>query len=123
MKIAYWITTVLFCLLMTFSAYAYLSGGAQVVDGFHHLGYPDYFRQALGVAKILGVLSLLVPLVPPTLREWAYAGFAFDLIAAAVSHSASGDGASKAIPPLVILGILLVSQQLWHRLAPKTAAA
>ncbi len=123
MKIGYWIVTVLFCLMMGSSAYMYLSGAPQVVEGFHHLGYPDYFRSALGVAKILGVIALLAPGVPRTLREWGYAGFAFDLIAASVSHFSSGDGAGKAIPPLVILGIMMISQQLWHRLGGKAAAA
>lgn len=51
------------------------TGGSHFVEIFHHLGFPDYFRILLGVAKILATPTLLVPLVPATLREWAYAGF------------------------------------------------
>jgi hypothetical protein len=123
MKIAYWVLTALFCLMMAFSAFAYLSDVPKVVEGFLHLGYPDYFRHALGVAKILGVICLVVPVVPSTLREWAYAGFVFDLIAAVVSHFSSGDGAGTALAPLVPLLIVLGSQQLWHRTSAKAATA
>jgi len=36
----------------------------------HRLGFPDYFRVELALAKLLGVLALLVP-VGPRLKEWA----------------------------------------------------
>jgi hypothetical protein len=32
------------------------------------------------------VVALLIPRIPATLREWAYAGFTFDRIAAVASH-------------------------------------
>src|SRR3712207_4585913 len=75
LKIAYWTLTGLFGLMMLASGVMYLSGNPQPVEGFRHLGYPDYFRTLLGIAKILGAVALLVPVVPRTLREWAYAGF------------------------------------------------
>ncbi len=46
------------------------------------LGYPLYVMTLLGIFKLLGVVTLLLPgLKRPT--EWAYAGFTFDLIGAA----------------------------------------
>ncbi len=116
LKIGYWVVTGLFGVMMMFSAYMYLTGAQPVVEGFRHLGYPDYFRTLLGVSKLLGAVALLVPLVPRTLREWAYAGFAINLVSAAVSHAAMGDPASQSISPMVGLAILLTSHQLWHRL-------
>jgi hypothetical protein len=115
LKIAYWVVTGLFCLMMTASGVMYLLGAKEVVEAFSHLGYPDYFRTLLGIAKLSGAVALLAPMVPRTLREWAYAGFVINLVAASVSHAASGDPVGQAISPLVILGFLLTSHQLWHR--------
>src|SRR3954470_8281969 len=89
--LAYWIVTALFCLQMTFTAYAQLRL-PQVAAAFEHLGFPGYFRVELSCAKLLGVVVLLAPL-PPRLKEWAYAGFAIDIGSALIAHVAVGDGA------------------------------
>jgi hypothetical protein len=99
---------------MTVSGALYLVGPHPVVEGFHHLGYPDYFRVLLGIAKLLGVAAILGAGAWRTLREWAYAGFTFDLLAAAVSHAISGDGRASLFP-LILLGLLAGSYVLWHR--------
>jgi hypothetical protein len=88
--IVYWIVTALFCLQITFTAYAQLRL-PQVAAAFTHLGFPGYFRVMLSGAKLLGVLVVLAP-VPARLKEWAYAGFAFDLGSAIIAHLAVGDG-------------------------------
>jgi uncharacterized membrane protein YphA (DoxX/SURF4 family) len=121
LKIAYWVLTGLFGLMMLASGSMYLRAAPEVVEGFRHLGYPDYFRILLGIGKLLGAVALLVPVVPRTLREWAYAGFTINLVSASVSHYASGDAIGQAISPLVILGVLLASHQLWHRVSQGAA--
>ena len=88
--IAYWIVTALFCLQMSFTAYAQLQL-PQVTEAFTHLGFPPYFRVELALAKLVGVLLLLAP-VPARLKEWAYAGFAFTLVSALIAHLSVGDG-------------------------------
>jgi hypothetical protein len=88
--IGFWIATVLFCLQMSFTAYAELTL-PQVAAAFTHMGFPDYFRVELSWAKVLGVALLLLP-VPARLKEWAYAGFAIDLVSALIAHFAVGDG-------------------------------
>jgi hypothetical protein len=88
--IGYWIATGLFCLQMTFTAYAGLRL-PQVVEAFTRLGFPGYFRVELSWAKLLGVVLLLAP-VPPRVKEWAYAGFAIDLVSAVIAHVAVGEG-------------------------------
>jgi hypothetical protein len=113
-KIAYWIALSLFLLMMTGSAVGYLSGSRQMAEGFQHLGYPAYFRVMLGVAKLLGVLTLLVPRVPALLREWAYAGFGITMIAAVISHLSSGDSIERAMGPMVALALLVVARLLWQ---------
>src|SRR5947209_8288613 len=88
--VGFWIVTALFCLQIGFTAYAQLRL-PQVADAFTHLGFPDYFRVELSWAKLLGVVLLLAP-VPARLKEWAYAGFAFDLGSAVIAHLSVGDG-------------------------------
>ena len=50
------------------------------------------------------------------MKEWAYAGFAFDFIGACVSHWAVGGLSFDAIFPLIVLGILAVSYVTYHKL-------
>src|SRR5437763_2299305 len=88
--IVYWTVTALFCLQMSFTAYAQLRL-PQVAEVFTHLGFPAYFRVELSWAKLLGVVLMLAP-VPARLKEWAYAGFAIDLASALIAHLAVGDG-------------------------------
>jgi hypothetical protein len=87
----FWISTALFALQMSFTAYAQLRL-PEVAEVFAHLGFPAYFRIELSWAKLAGVAALLVPMVPTRLKEWAYAGFAITLVSALVAHLAVGDG-------------------------------
>jgi hypothetical protein len=114
-----WATTGLFAALMTVSGILYLVGPAFILQALRPLGYPPYFRSLLGSAKLLGVVGLLLP-GRPSLREWAYAGFTFDLVAAVVSHLASGE-ASHAPPALAALALLSASYVSRHRLREERA--
>ena len=114
MVIGYWIFTALFCLQMSFTAYAQLRL-PQVAEAFTHLGFPAYFRVELSWAKLLGVVLLLAP-VPARLKEWAYAGFAINLGSAVIAHLAVGDGPESwgwAEGTGVLWGL---SYALWRRL-------
>ena len=111
----FWAVTVLFAAFMLFSAY----GGVYSADGakaFADLGYPAYFAVIISVAKVLGAIALLVRRYP-TLTEWAYAGFTFDLIGAAWSMVAAGGGWGSALVVLPFALVLLAS----YRLAPAHA--
>jgi hypothetical protein len=72
-----------------------------------HLGYPPYFSDLLGVAKLVGVCVLLVPGIA-RLKEWAYVGFGITILSASYSHLLSGDGL-LALEPLVTFAALVVS--------------
>ncbi len=92
MTVAYWIVTALFCLQMSFTAYNELASPLVVAE-FGRLGFPSHaFQVELSVAKILGVLALVLPFVPARLKEWAYAGFAINLVSALIIHFSLGDG-------------------------------
>lgn len=101
MKIVYWIATGLFSAMMLFSAYMYLSGAKEVVEGMAKIGYPAYFIHILGTAKLLGAIALLTPKFPK-LKEWAYAGFAFNLIGALWTHIVIGEGALGMALPIAL---------------------
>src|SRR5437870_13775551 len=89
----YWTTTAIVCAVMVFSAINFnLKNPIGPMKGaFVHLGYPDYFRIELTVAKTLGVLALLMPGIPVKAKEFAYAGFGITLIAASIAHFSVGD--------------------------------
>jgi hypothetical protein len=111
--IGFWIATALFCLQMGFTAYAQLRL-PQVAAAFTHLGFPDYFRVALSWAKLLGLVVLLAP-VPARLKEWAYAGFAFELGGAIMAHLAVGDGPQAWGWPLGTGVLWAFSYFFWRR--------
>lgn len=98
------VATAVFCAIFTFGGIGHLSHAAPMAQGMGHLGYPDYVMTLLGVAKLLGVAALLLP-GHPLLKEWAYAGFAFDLIGATASHAFVGDPLGETVRPVVVLAI------------------
>jgi hypothetical protein len=100
----YWLLTGLFCLVFAFGGFMHLTRADQMAEGMKVLGYPAYVMTILGVAKLLGVVALLAP-GRPLLKEWAYAGFTFDLGGATVSHVFVGDPLSEILPPIVLLGV------------------
>ena len=51
------------------------------------LGYPEYFIPFTGWAKLIGSLVILIPGLK-TVKEWAYAGLFFDLLAVVYSSIA-----------------------------------
>jgi DoxX-like protein len=89
-NIFYWVFTGLFAFLMLGSAIPDILSQPIAIKGMHEeLGYPVYFVPFIGVAKLLGVVAILVPGFP-RLKEWAYAGLFFDLIGATYSILAIG---------------------------------
>ena len=113
-KLTYWIPTVLLSLMMTAGGLGDALLSASAVEVMRQLGYPDYFTRLLGVAKVLGVAALLLP-VPRVLREWAYAGFTFDVLGATVSILAVGGAPLGALAPLTVLVAILLSYRGWKQ--------
>src|SRR5258705_4069157 len=91
-NILYWVFTILFALLMLFSAYGSLIVNEGSVTLIHdQLGFPVYFIPFTGVAKLLGSIVILIPGLK-TIKEWAYAGLFFDLAGAIYSGVAVAKG-------------------------------
>ncbi len=80
-NILYWIFTILFAALMIFSSYGSILVNDDAKKLIHdQFGYPVYFIPFTGYAKIIGAIVILIPGLL-TIKEWAYAGLFFDLIA------------------------------------------
>ncbi len=114
-KIIYWSTTGLIALFEGVMP-ALTSQTKLAKEGIKHLGYPEYFGDWLVVFKVLGVLTLIIPKIPTRFKEWAYAGFAFDFIFAAISHGAVDGINFQTFFPFIILGILMLSYFSYHKL-------
>lgn len=113
--IIYWVATGIVALILGFSGTMYFIN-PEMKGAFLHLGFPDYFRVELGIAKLVAVPLLVVPQIPRRLREWAYVGVGIDFISAAIAHASSGDPASSVIMPLVFFGFLIVSYVYYHKI-------
>ncbi len=115
LKIIYWIFTGLLAAIMLFGSIPDVIMHPEAVAIVNtHLGYPTYFLPFLGVAKLLGVAAILVPGFS-RLKEWAYAGLAFDLIAAMYSHICVGDPPSQWIFIFIPLILLTGSYIFYHK--------
>ena len=121
-KIIYWVATIWLALGMTSTGIVQFLKMKEEVDLMTRLGYPIYFLTMLGIWKILGVVTVLIPKFP-LLKEWAYAGFFFAMSGAVFSHLASGSAAAEYFGPILLIVLTVVS---WYfrlaerRLTPAT---
>jgi len=102
-KIIYWVLTIMMCGLFLFSAQMYFFNTEMVKGFFTSMNFPEWIVIPLAIAKVLGVIAVLTNL-NSTLKEWAYAGFFFDVILATGAHHFAGHGWMQ----LSVLGIFLV---------------
>jgi hypothetical protein len=114
-KVIFWIATIIIFLFEGVMP-AFTSQTELAKEGLRHLGYPEYFGQIFVVFKVLGVLALVIPIIPNRIKEWAYAGFAFDFIFACLSYWVVDGFGFPAIFPLIFLLILIVSYIYYHKI-------
>lgn len=115
-KIIYWIFTGILSALILLGAVPDLISVPEAQAMFKHLGYPMYLLPFLGLAKILGIIAILI-LGYPRLKEWAYAGLFFDLTGAMYSSFSVGDPASQWAPILIGYVLIFGSYIFYHKLA------
>ena len=118
-KIIFWTATIIIFLFEGVMP-AFTSQTELAKEGIRHLGYPEYFGNALVVFKVLGALILVIPQIPKRMKEWAYAGFTFDFIFASISHYAVDGFDFQTVFPLIILAILMVSYVYFHKMNAST---
>lgn len=110
-RVAYWLLTGFIAVTMIFAGGAYLTGHGPTVAGFARVEFPMYAMQILGVFKIAGGLALLF--APwRTLKEWAYAGYVFNLIGAIAAHAFTDQAYG---PAAMVLVMTLISYGQWKK--------
>lgn len=117
-NILYWVFTLLFAGLMIFSAIPNIMLDEATMEIFvKGLGYPAYFIQFLGIAKVLGAIAILFPGLNKTIKEWAYAGLFFDLTGAVYSGIAAAKGTvdPRMIGMLIWIVPGILSYIFWHK--------
>jgi DoxX-like family len=116
-RIVYWTVTALFCLEMSFTAYYELLRLPEAAQAFTRLGFSaDSFRVELSWAKVAGVIALLLPMLPARVKEWAYAGFAINLVSALIAHLSMGDRPAALAPSALTSVLWGLSYFFWRRL-------
>jgi uncharacterized membrane protein YphA (DoxX/SURF4 family) len=115
-QIIYWIITIAFIYWMydptISSAFSY----DYAVDFFtKRLGYPQYFLVYTGVTKLVGLIVLLIPGFPK-IKEWVYAGFTFDMVAAIYSLIAIGMPLTSLWPQTLALALMSGSYVFFHKI-------
>ena len=109
--ITYWSSTVLLAFILLFSGIGALTKQEFLIEAMHNIDFPLYVMNILGTAYTLAAIAIIAPSLPKV-KEWAYAGVVFAMIAAFVSHVSIGDTFANMAPPIVILFITVVSYLL-----------
>ncbi len=103
-KIVYYIGTALLTLIMCFSVFMYLTNTEGIRGEFSKFNYPTYLVYPLAAAKILGLIAIWSNM-SRSLKEWAYAGFFFNILLAYVAHWMTDGGIWFAF--IAMLGLVL----------------
>lgn len=117
-RIGYYVALGLFTALMLFSVFNYLFQNETVQGAFTSLGFPTFLIYPLAIAKLLGLAAIWTKR-SVVLKEWAYAGFTFNIILAALAHLNAGDG--RVGGALVALVLILSTYFLEKRVFPHKA--
>ncbi|AEV98287.1 hypothetical protein A4D02_22975 [Niastella koreensis] len=117
-KIIYWIVTGLLSLSLVLAGYMYLTSPVMEA-GIKHFGFPGFFRIELGVAKIIASLVLILPVVPPRIKEWAYIGVGIVFASAFVAHT-SVDGIHTTLSVVISFGFWITSFIFFNRINKRT---
>ena len=118
-KIFYWIFTGLMVAMLGVGSVFDAISDPEALKYVTKLGYPAYLVPFLGVAKLLGLVAILVPGFP-RLKEWAYAGLVIDLVGALYSHIAAGDAPATWAPIFIPIFLVFGSYIFYHKLRKNT---
>jgi len=118
-RITYWVLNIIFCLFHVGDAVGGLSKAQAGIDAMNAMGYPIYLMGFLAVLKLLGVVALLQNKYK-TIKEWAFAGFSFTLIGAAVSHFCVHDTPLFIVMPVIFLALLFALYYFWRKMEQTT---
>jgi hypothetical protein len=107
---------------MLFSAIPNIMKSQESLDLIHtQLGFPEYFVPFIGIAKVLGVIAILIPGFP-RIKEWAYAGLFFDLAGATYAAIALWGLNGGTATMFLFVAFDLASYFLYHRVQKEKVA-
>lgn len=118
-KTIYWTGAILTSLWFGASGFFELTGNPLVWGITQQLGYPAHFIYILGVFKLSGVITLLIPNKLLRLKEWVFAGVFFDIIFAFFSKIAV-IGFSAAIDAIIAFVMVSVTYAMYRKLYTAT---
>jgi len=113
LNIYYWICTGLLFPAIGIGSVFDILATPESVQVFISLGYPPYVGPFLGIAHLLGLIAIVIPKFP-LVKEWAYAGFTFDILGAIYSNLAMGNSLLNLVFPSIVLLFLFGSYFLYH---------
>ena len=110
-KLIYWVSTVLFSIVIVGSIGLYVTQYDKFSTGFLKLGYPSYLLYPLAIAKSLGLVAIWSRKID-WLKEWAYAGFFICISLALSAHfSISTGNYHNAMAAMIFMLISYISQK------------
>jgi hypothetical protein len=118
-KRIYWTGTVLTSLWFGASGFFELTKNPIVWNITLQLGYPAYFIYVLGIAKLSGIIVLLIPGKLLRLKEWVFAGIFFDIIFAFASKL-SVVGPSGTVDAIVAFTMVSITYVMFRKIYPAT---
>jgi hypothetical protein len=119
-KILYWALTLAISGFMLFAAWY---AESHYIEFTQRLGFPEYFRIELTIAKIIGAIVLLIPQTPGRVREWVYVGFSICLVSAFIAKLNCGYPISALAEPIFTFALMLAAIYCLHKLESKNNAA
>ena len=116
-KIIFWIGIILLSVWFGASGYMEITKNPLVWGRTIQMGYPPYFITALGIAKIAGVIVLLIPDKLGWLKEWVFAAFFLDVIFAFISGY-SFAGIFEIVKPVIAFILILITYIMFRKINP-----
>jgi hypothetical protein len=118
-KRIYWTGTVLTSLWFGASGFFELTRNPIVWNITLQLGYPAYFIYVLGIAKLSGIIVLLIPEKLLRLKEWVFAGIFFDIIFA-FSSKLSVVGPLGTVDAIIAFTMVSITYLMFRKIYPAT---
>ena len=112
-KIIYWTSTALLALFILPGIFFINSPMAK--EGMNHLSLPHWFAMEVGIGSFIGGLILIIPKLPPRLKEWNYVALGIVYISAFIAHLSVDGLIPMSFQPLVTFAILLTSYVFYHK--------
>jgi hypothetical protein len=112
----YWIATGLFCALFIGSVIFGFADIQASYDEYRHLQYPEWLLYPLSLAKVLGVIAILSN-KSQTLKDFAYAGFLYDLLCALGGYIAQQE--IKILLPIFGIGLWIFAFVMDRKYYPR----